>query len=159
MHSMGKTIAELHFMVKLHEKGIPKKAKTSVVLAIREDKIQKDKKKPQGANVKDKGKNKFAYAPKSKILPLPKRDNPKKDSVCHHCKEGLKGSKRLKHRALSLYVGNGICSAVEAIESFYLVLPSGLIIVLDNESAYILGIKIIRDRSKRLVALSQSAYL
>ncbi|GJS79067.1 hypothetical protein Tco_0728948 [Tanacetum coccineum] len=28
MHSMGKTIAEVHAMLKLHEKGIPKKAKT-----------------------------------------------------------------------------------------------------------------------------------
>ncbi|GKC93552.1 hypothetical protein Tco_1158994 [Tanacetum coccineum] len=30
MHSMGKTIAELHVMLKLHEKGIPKKAETPV---------------------------------------------------------------------------------------------------------------------------------
>nr|GEV69274.1 retrovirus-related Pol polyprotein from transposon TNT 1-94 [Tanacetum cinerariifolium] len=34
---MGKTIVELHAMLKLHEKGIPKKAETPVVLAIRED--------------------------------------------------------------------------------------------------------------------------
>ncbi|GJU24854.1 zinc finger, CCHC-type containing protein [Tanacetum coccineum] len=46
MHSIGKTIAELHVMLKLHEKGIPKKAETPVVLAIREGKIHKDKKKP-----------------------------------------------------------------------------------------------------------------
>ncbi|GKE95828.1 hypothetical protein Tco_1580683, partial [Tanacetum coccineum] len=50
MHNMGKTLAELHAMLKLREKGIPKKAETPVVLAIREGKIQKDKKKkPQGA--------------------------------------------------------------------------------------------------------------
>nr|GEU48792.1 hypothetical protein [Tanacetum cinerariifolium] len=36
MHSMGKTIAELHAMLKLYEKGIPKKAATPIVLAIRE---------------------------------------------------------------------------------------------------------------------------
>ncbi|GKD23105.1 hypothetical protein Tco_1224808, partial [Tanacetum coccineum] len=35
MHNMGKTIAELHAMLKLHEKGIPKKAETLAVLAIR----------------------------------------------------------------------------------------------------------------------------
>ncbi|GKA68846.1 zinc finger, CCHC-type containing protein [Tanacetum coccineum] len=87
MHSMGKTLAELHAMLKLFEKGIPKKAKTSAVLAIREGKIQKDKKKPQGENGKGKGKNKLAYAPKAKIPPPPKRDNPAKDSICHHCKE------------------------------------------------------------------------
>ncbi|GJX19489.1 hypothetical protein Tco_0222166 [Tanacetum coccineum] len=45
MHSMGKTLAELHVMLKLHEKGIPKKAETPIMLAIREGRIQKDKKK------------------------------------------------------------------------------------------------------------------
>ncbi|GJV07069.1 retrotransposon protein, putative, ty1-copia subclass [Tanacetum coccineum] len=114
------------------EEGIPKKAETPAVLAIREGKIQKDKKKPRGAKGKDKGKNKLAYAPKPKIPPPPKRDNPTKDSICHHCKEGLKGSKKLKHGALSLYIGNGMRAAVEAIRSFDLILPSGLIIILDN---------------------------
>ncbi|GKB54137.1 hypothetical protein Tco_0904890, partial [Tanacetum coccineum] len=42
MHSMGKMLAELHAMLKLHEKGIPKKAKTPIMLAIREGRIQKD---------------------------------------------------------------------------------------------------------------------
>ncbi|GKA72689.1 zinc finger, CCHC-type containing protein [Tanacetum coccineum] len=87
MHNIGKSIVELHYMLKLHEKGIPKKAKTPVVLAIREGKIQKDKKKSQGEKDKDKGKNKLAYAPKSKILLTTKRGNSAKDSVCHHCKE------------------------------------------------------------------------
>ncbi|GJY79190.1 zinc finger, CCHC-type containing protein [Tanacetum coccineum] len=36
LHSMGKKLAELHAMLKLHEKGIPKKAETPTVLAIRE---------------------------------------------------------------------------------------------------------------------------
>ncbi|GJX22453.1 hypothetical protein Tco_0226898 [Tanacetum coccineum] len=182
-------VDELHVMLKLHEKGIPKKAKTPTILAIREGKIQKDKKKPQGAKGKDKGKTMLAYAPKPKIPPSPKRDNPAKDSVCHHCHEvenwrrncpsyhaelkkrknasiastsgiftielyafpnktwvydtscethicntsqGLRGSRKFKHGALSLYVGNGMREAVEAIRSSDLVLPSGLIIVLDN---------------------------
>ncbi|GKF40630.1 hypothetical protein Tco_0123972, partial [Tanacetum coccineum] len=46
--------------------------------------------------------------------------------------QGLRESMKLKHGALSLYVGNGIRAAIEAIRSFNLVLPSGLIIVLDN---------------------------
>ncbi|GKC58106.1 retrotransposon protein, putative, ty1-copia subclass [Tanacetum coccineum] len=46
--------------------------------------------------------------------------------------QGLRKSKKLKHRALSLYMGNGMRTAVEAIGSFNLILPSGLIIVLDN---------------------------
>ncbi|GJS67139.1 retrotransposon protein, putative, ty1-copia subclass [Tanacetum coccineum] len=62
--SMGKMLARLHAMLKLHEKGIPKKAETPVVLAIREGKIQKDMKKSQGAKGEAKGKNKLAYAPK-----------------------------------------------------------------------------------------------
>nr|GEU77225.1 hypothetical protein [Tanacetum cinerariifolium] len=129
VHNIGKTIAKLHAMLKLHEKGTPKKAETLVVLAIREGKIQKDKQKLQGAKGKDKGKNKLAYPPKPKILPSLKRDNLAKDSVYHQCKEGLRGCKKLKHRALSLYVGKGMRAAVEAIGSFDLVLPSGLIIV------------------------------
>nr|GEX25870.1 hypothetical protein [Tanacetum cinerariifolium] len=185
MHSIRKTIAKLHVVLKLHEKRIPKNAETPAVLAIREGKIQKDKKKPKGAKGKDKGKNKLACAPKPKIPPSPKRDNMAKDSVCHHCKEVghyssyqaelkkrknasvastsgifivelyafsnktwvydtgcgthicntsqvLRGSRKLKHRALSLSMGNGMRVAVEAIGSFDLVLPSGLIIVLDN---------------------------
>ncbi|GKA58850.1 hypothetical protein Tco_0758163 [Tanacetum coccineum] len=87
MHSMWKTIVKLHAMLKLHEKGIPKKAETPAVFTIREGRIQKDKKKLQGAKGKDKGKNKLAYDPKPKIPPLPKRDNPTKDSICHHYKE------------------------------------------------------------------------
>nr|GEW03122.1 hypothetical protein [Tanacetum cinerariifolium] len=131
-YNMPKELGELHAMLKLYEEGISKKAETSGMLAIREGKIQKDKKKPKGAKGKDKGKNKLAYAPKPKILLPSKRDNPVKDSVCHHCKEGLRGSRKLKHRALSLYLGNGMRAIIKAIRSFGLVLHSGLIIVLDN---------------------------
>nr|GFD38512.1 hypothetical protein [Tanacetum cinerariifolium] len=45
---------------------------------------------------------------------------------------GLRASRKLKPGALSLYVGNGQREAVEAIGVFYLCLPSGLEIVLDN---------------------------
>ncbi|GKB10248.1 zinc finger, CCHC-type containing protein [Tanacetum coccineum] len=128
----GKKLVELHAMLKLHEKGIPKKTKTPVVLAISECKIQNDKKKSRGVKGKDKGKNKLDYAPKAKIPSPPKRDNATKDSICHHYKEGLRESRKLKHGALSMYMGNGMRAAVEAIRSFDLFLPSGLIIVLDN---------------------------
>nr|GEW09431.1 hypothetical protein [Tanacetum cinerariifolium] len=40
--------------------------------------------------------------------------------------------RKLKPDALSLYVGNGQCAAVEAIGSYHLSLPSGLVIVLNN---------------------------
>nr|GEZ31837.1 hypothetical protein [Tanacetum cinerariifolium] len=45
---------------------------------------------------------------------------------------GLRASRKLKPRALSLYVGNGQCEAIEAIGVFYLCLPSRLEIVLNN---------------------------
>ncbi|GKB15956.1 retrotransposon protein, putative, ty1-copia subclass [Tanacetum coccineum] len=78
------TIAELHDMLKLHEKGIPKKVETPAILAIRGGKIQKNnKKKLQRA----KGKTKLTYAPKPMISPPPKRDNLTKDSICHNCKQ------------------------------------------------------------------------
>ncbi|GJW65960.1 retrotransposon protein, putative, ty1-copia subclass [Tanacetum coccineum] len=46
--------------------------------------------------------------------------------------QGLRGSKKLKPGALSLYVGNGNRAAVEAIRSYHLEIPSGLVIVLNN---------------------------
>ncbi|GJZ89204.1 hypothetical protein Tco_0660986 [Tanacetum coccineum] len=117
-----KTVKAFH--ASKQEDGIPKKAETPAVLAIREGKIQKDKKKLQRAKGKAKGKNKLAYAPKTKIPPPPKRDNLAKDSICHHCKEGLRRSRKSKHGALSLYIGNGMHTAVEAIGSFDLILPN-----------------------------------
>ncbi|GKD54874.1 zinc finger, CCHC-type containing protein [Tanacetum coccineum] len=53
------TLAELHVMLKLYEKGIPKKDETRDMLAIREDQDS----------------------------PPPKRDIPANESICHHCKE------------------------------------------------------------------------
>ncbi|GJR54858.1 retrotransposon protein, putative, ty1-copia subclass [Tanacetum coccineum] len=94
-----------------------------------------------------------------KIPPPPKREDPAKDSIYHECGEtgqwkrncpqylaellkkkkntalrasGLRASRKLKPGALSLYVGNGQREAVEAIGVFYLCLPSGLEIVLNN---------------------------
>nr|GFC27663.1 zinc finger, CCHC-type [Tanacetum cinerariifolium] len=46
--------------------------------------------------------------------------------------QGLRGSKKLKPGALSLYVGDGHHTAVEAIGTYHLELPSGLVIVLNN---------------------------
>nr|GEU40155.1 zinc finger, CCHC-type [Tanacetum cinerariifolium] len=45
---------------------------------------------------------------------------------------GLRGSKKLKPGALSLYVGDGHRIAVETIGTFHLEHPSGLVIVLNN---------------------------
>ncbi|GJU98879.1 zinc finger, CCHC-type containing protein [Tanacetum coccineum] len=97
MHSMGKTVNELHAMLKLHEETLPKKVAAPALHAIRAGKVQKNKnKKPskaaKGVQGKGKGKKAYAnaepsYAPKPKIPPPPKKDNPAKDAICHHCGE------------------------------------------------------------------------
>nr|GEY26856.1 hypothetical protein [Tanacetum cinerariifolium] len=62
---------------------------------------------------------------------LPKKDdNPALHAI--RAGRGLRGSKKLKPGALSMYVGDGHCAAVEAIETYHLELPSGLVIVLNN---------------------------
>ncbi|GJY58036.1 zinc finger, CCHC-type containing protein [Tanacetum coccineum] len=167
MHSLGKTINELHAMLKLHEQTMPKN-NAPTLHAIRAGKVQK-----------------------AQDSPPPKREDPAKDLICHECGEtghwkrncpqylaellkkkknaasgagssgiftielntffnrswiydtscgthiynttqGLRASRKLKLGALSLYVGNGQREAVEAIGVFYLCLPIGLEIVLNN---------------------------
>ncbi|GJT43204.1 retrotransposon protein, putative, ty1-copia subclass [Tanacetum coccineum] len=123
MYGMGKTIPELHAMLKLAEKCIPKKA--PAVLAIRQ-----------------------AYDLRHKIPPPAKKEHPAKDTEFHYChKLGhwksnfplyLAGLKKNKANMSStsgtfgLYVGNGNRAAVEAIGSFDLILPSVMVLVLDN---------------------------
>ncbi|GKE46960.1 zinc finger, CCHC-type containing protein [Tanacetum coccineum] len=46
--------------------------------------------------------------------------------------QGLRGSRKLKPRALSLYVGDGHRVAVEAIGDYHLCLPSGLVLIIHN---------------------------
>ncbi|GJT86919.1 retrotransposon protein, putative, ty1-copia subclass [Tanacetum coccineum] len=46
--------------------------------------------------------------------------------------QGLRGSRKLKPGALSLYVGDGHRAGVEAIGEFHLCLPSGLVLILHN---------------------------
>ncbi|GJS35693.1 hypothetical protein Tco_0534075 [Tanacetum coccineum] len=61
MHGMGKTIPELHAMLKLADKA-------------------RGKGKQRG-----KGKSKLAYAPKHKIPPPAKKEHPAKETKCYHC--------------------------------------------------------------------------
>ncbi|GKE79110.1 retrotransposon protein, putative, ty1-copia subclass, partial [Tanacetum coccineum] len=53
-------------------------------------------------------------------------------SGCMKLVVGLRGATKLEQGALYLYVGNGVRAQVEAIGSFDLVLPNGLVICLDN---------------------------
>ncbi|GKB69176.1 retrotransposon protein, putative, ty1-copia subclass [Tanacetum coccineum] len=121
MHGMRKTIPELHAMLKLAEKSIPKK--DPAVLAIKQGQIQKPKSQARGkGKQRGKGKSELAYDSKNKIHP------PAKRSILLRTLSGLIGYRKLNKRALDLYVGNGHSAAVEAIGSFELILPSGMIL-------------------------------
>ncbi|GJS77375.1 hypothetical protein Tco_0727256, partial [Tanacetum coccineum] len=98
MHSMGKTVTELHAMLKLHEQTLPPKDAAHALHAIRAGKVQKNQKnKPYKAakGNQGKGKEKMGYAPvpappfapKPKNPPTPKKDNLAKDAICHQCGE------------------------------------------------------------------------
>nr|GEZ16394.1 hypothetical protein [Tanacetum cinerariifolium] len=107
------------------------------------------------AKGKDKGKNKLAYAPSLRSY---RRLRERIWKRTRSATTARRKSRKLKNGVVSLCVRNGMHASVEAIGSFDLVPPSGLIILLDNEATYILEIKITRDRSKWLIALSYSAY-
>ncbi|GJT28859.1 retrotransposon protein, putative, ty1-copia subclass [Tanacetum coccineum] len=98
MHSMGKTVTELHAMLKLHEQTLPPKEVTPALHAIKAGRIQKNQKKKSHKAAKGnqgKGKAKMgnahvpapSYAPKPKNPSTPKKDNPVKDAICHQCGE------------------------------------------------------------------------
>ncbi|GJZ30307.1 retrotransposon protein, putative, ty1-copia subclass [Tanacetum coccineum] len=121
MHNMRKTIGELHAMLIEYEKGLPKKAKTPQLL----------KKKKEVGSASSSGIftiELFAFPNKSWVY----------DTGCgtHICitKSEFREARKLKQGALSLYIGNGVRAQAEAIGSYDLVLPNGLMIYLDNFS-------------------------
>ncbi|GJR03355.1 retrotransposon protein, putative, ty1-copia subclass [Tanacetum coccineum] len=143
--------------------SLPKKAETPQVMMIKSGKIQKANKKSLKAKGKGKangkGKDKQVYIPKPKNPKPSAKEHPAKDDTCHYCKEvghwkrnchvylaellkkkkqvGTASSseaRKLKQGALYLYMGNGVRAQVEAIASYDLVLPNGLVICLDNFS-------------------------
>ncbi|GKC56666.1 retrotransposon protein, putative, ty1-copia subclass [Tanacetum coccineum] len=98
MHSMGKTVTELHAMLKLHEQTLPQKDVAPALHAIRAGRVQKNQKNKSHKAAKGnqgKGKAKMgnapvpapSFAPKPKNPPTPKKDNPTKDAICHQCGE------------------------------------------------------------------------
>ncbi|GKA60743.1 zinc finger, CCHC-type containing protein [Tanacetum coccineum] len=161
MHGMGKTVNELHAMLKLHEESLPKKDANPALHAIRAGRVQKNQKnKPHkaGRGGKGKGKNKMGYAhnnvpfaPKPKTSPPPKKDNPAKDAICHQCGEVghwrrncpvyltelMKKKKLPQGASASAETGavsltcDGHRATVEAIGNLSLELPIGLVIVLN----------------------------
>ncbi|GJU98887.1 hypothetical protein Tco_1328158 [Tanacetum coccineum] len=97
MHDIGKTVKELHAMLKLHEDTLPKKDANPALHAIRAGRVLRNQKnKPhkaaKGGHGKDKSKmgyalNNVPFALKPKTPPPPKKYNPAKDAICHQCGE------------------------------------------------------------------------
>ncbi|GJY10416.1 zinc finger, CCHC-type containing protein [Tanacetum coccineum] len=87
-----------------------------------------------------KGKDKQGYIPKAKNPKPTAKEHPTKDDTATTARsklalpvlQGFREARKLKQGALYLYVGNGVHAQVEAIGSFDLVLPNGLVICLDN---------------------------
>ncbi|GJW88961.1 retrotransposon protein, putative, ty1-copia subclass [Tanacetum coccineum] len=136
-----------------YEKGLPKKAET-----------------PQG-----KGNDKHGYIPKPKNPKPTAKEHPAKDDTCHHCKEdyALEYAIRILNMVptmkasgsnvtfLILYVDDIIIMGnhIPSLQSVKDYLGKCFAMKDLGEAAFILGIKIYRDRSKRLIGLSQSAYM
>nr|GEW99795.1 hypothetical protein [Tanacetum cinerariifolium] len=130
MHSMGKTINELHAMLKLYEQNLPKN-NAPELHAIRAGMVQKGNNKhkkpqPQLAASAELLKNRKLSqgASSSGIFTIELYTFPNKswvyDTGCgthiYNTTQGLRGSSKLKPDALSLYMGNGQRIAVEAID-------------------------------------------
>nr|GEX04505.1 hypothetical protein [Tanacetum cinerariifolium] len=86
---MGKTINDLHVMLKLHEQTLLKN-NALALHSIRAGKVHKGNKHKKSQSQMaargqnhGKGKNKQAQAPKPKIPTPPKREDPAKDSIFH----------------------------------------------------------------------------
>nr|GEZ44513.1 hypothetical protein [Tanacetum cinerariifolium] len=137
MHNLGKTINELHAMLKLHEKTLSKN-NAPALHAIRAGHWKRNC--PQYlAELLKKKKNATSGAGGSGIFVIELNTILRSwiyDTGCgtHICNttQGLRASRKLKPGALSLYVGNGQREAVKAIGIFYSCLPSGLDIVLNK---------------------------
>nr|GEU50584.1 hypothetical protein [Tanacetum cinerariifolium] len=139
MHNIGKTIGELHALLIEYEKGLPKKAATPQVIAIQEVGHWKRNCHVYLAELIKK-KKLVGIASSSGIFIIELFSFYNKSWVydigcgTHICntKHGLRGVRKLKQGALYLYVGNGVHAQVEAIGSFDLILPNGLVICLEN---------------------------
>ncbi|GJY32691.1 zinc finger, CCHC-type containing protein [Tanacetum coccineum] len=134
MHDIGKTVTELHAMLKLHGQTLPKKDVAPALHAIRAGKVQKKhkNKKPQlAARGNNQGKGNLSlFILLNPRIPLHQRRiiQQRTRSVTN----AVMGSRKLKPGALSLYVGDGHRAAVEAVGSYHLCLPSVLVLVLHN---------------------------
>ncbi|GJS82076.1 retrotransposon protein, putative, ty1-copia subclass [Tanacetum coccineum] len=142
-------------------------AATPQVMAIQSGRIHRANKKSLNAKRKGKGKGKG----KDKKVGHCKRNCPaylaelikKKKQVGTASSLdifGLRGARKLKQGALYLYVGNGVRAQVEAIGSFDLVLPNGLVFKNEVENQLGKTIKALRsDRGGEYISQEFKDYL
>ncbi|GKA19407.1 retrotransposon protein, putative, ty1-copia subclass [Tanacetum coccineum] len=144
-----------------YKKGLSKKAATPQVMAIQGGRIQKANKKSQKAKGKGKGKGKEnSYIPKPKNPKPYAKEHLEKNDAYHHCKEGLRGARKLEQGAHYLYVGNGVRAQVEAIKSYDLVLPNGLVFKYEVENQLGKTIKALQsDRAGEYISQEFKDYL
>nr|GFA58476.1 hypothetical protein [Tanacetum cinerariifolium] len=127
MHSMGKTVNELHAMLNLHEQTLPKNNAPALYAIRAAELLKKKKNAASGAG----GSGIFIIELNTILNRSWIYDIGCGTHICNTT-QGLRASRKLKPGTLSLYVGNGQHEAVEEIGVFNLCLPSGLEIVLNN---------------------------
>ncbi|GJS80343.1 retrotransposon protein, putative, ty1-copia subclass [Tanacetum coccineum] len=128
MHGIGKTVNELHDMLKLHEQTLPKKD-APTLHAIRAGKVQKKIYKNKKLQLAARGNN---HRKGTELSLISSRVAEEQEAISRSYH--FRGSRKLKPEALSLYVGEGHRAAVEAIGSYHLCLPSRLVLVLHNSN-------------------------
>nr|GEY19629.1 hypothetical protein [Tanacetum cinerariifolium] len=134
-HSLRKTINELHAMLKLYEKTLPKNNAPALHAIRAEEELSSVLSR---VAEEEKERNFGSWRLGIFVIELNTILNRSwiYNTGCgtHICNTtlGLRASRKLKPGALSLYVGNGQCEAIEVIGVFYLCFPSVLEIVLNN---------------------------
>nr|GEW61010.1 hypothetical protein [Tanacetum cinerariifolium] len=121
------TVNELHAMLNLNEQTLPKN-NAPALHAIRVAELLKKKKNAASGA----GGSSIFVIELNTILNRSWIYDIGCGTHIFNTTHGLRASRKLKPRALSLYVGNGQREAVEAIGAFHLCLPSRLEIVLNN---------------------------
>nr|GEW67775.1 retrotransposon protein, putative, Ty1-copia subclass [Tanacetum cinerariifolium] len=166
IHNMRKTIDELHALLIEYKKGLPKKAATPQVMVIQGGRIQKANKKSLNAKGKSKGKGKgkdksYILNPKN---PKPfAKEHPTKDDTCHHYKEvwGYEAlvkqdtHEKLQQRSVKcIFIGY----PKETMGYYFYFSPENKIFVARGSRIYSWN-QDLQSRSKRLIRLSESAYI
>nr|GEU65615.1 zinc finger, CCHC-type [Tanacetum cinerariifolium] len=110
MHNIGKTVNELHAMLKLYEQTLPKSNAPALHVIRAAELMKKQKNAASGA-----GGSGIFVIELNTILNRPWIYDTGCGTHIWNTMQGLRASRKPKPEALSLYVGNGQREAVEAI--------------------------------------------